>query len=187
MVLASFPYEYLCVAAQLHWKQKREKNMNTLHRVSQADILAALDNKSDTDSETTIFSLAVNGDWTGEGRIELAKPNGSSTGPFHDIISFSFKATSSFGSASFGAIDLAFAYWNVGPSGSMVSFSILTNQVEGFSLSIQLGQDAAKLEGKKFATLEVGTLTHSMDQAGDSAANRELAQQRSNGTWLRPV
>lgn len=161
--------------------------MNTLHRVSQADVLAALDNKADTESETTTFTLAVTGDWAGEGRIELAKPNGSSTGPFHDIISFSFKATSTFGSAEFGAIDLAFAYWNVGPSGSMASFSILTNQVDGFSLSIQLGQDAAKLEGKKFATLEVGTLTHSMEQAGDPATKRALALQRTNGAWLRPV
>ena len=159
--------------------------MNTLHRVSQADILAALDSrKTDPDSETTTFSLAVNGDWTGEGRIELAKPSGSSTGPFPDIISFSFKATSSFGSASFGAIDLAFAYWNIGPSGSLVSFSILTNQVEGFSLSVQLGQGAAKLEGKKFATLEIGTLTHSILLDSDPI---NLVQQRANGSWLRPV
>lgn len=160
--------------------------MNTLHRVSQADILAALDNKSEADSDSTIFSLAVTGDWTGEGRIELAAPSGSSTGPFPDIISFSFKATSSFGSASFGAIDLAFAYWNIGPSGSMVSFSLLTNSVDGFSLSIQLGQEAAKLEGRKFATLEVGTLTHSVVQNGNPDANR-AAVQRPNGPWLRPV
>lgn len=159
--------------------------MNTLHRVSQADILAALENRrSETDTETTTFSLAVNGDWTGEGRIELATPNGSSTGPFPDIISFSFKANSSFGSASFGAVDLAFAYWNVGPAGSMASFSILTNQVDGFSLSIQLGQDAAKLEGRKFATLEIGTLTHSIVQDGAPAI---LVQQRANGGWLRSV
>jgi len=159
--------------------------MNTLHRVSQADILAALDNKkTDAGSETTTFSLAVTGDWTGEGSIELAKPSGSSTGPFPDIISISFNAKSSFGSANFSAIDLAFAYWNVGSSGSMVSFSILTNQVDGFSLSIQLGQDAAKLEGKKFATLEIGTLTHSFVQDGDPAT---LVQQRANGSWLRPV
>jgi hypothetical protein len=161
--------------------------MNTLHRVSQANILAALDGKVDASTDTTSFSLAVTGDWTGEGHIEVAAPSGSSTGPFTDIISFAFKATSSFGSANFGAIDLAFAYWNVGPSGSMVSFSILTNQVEGFSLSIQLGQDAAKLEGRKFATLEVGTLTHSAMQQGDRAANRALIRQRPKGPWLRPV
>lgn len=158
--------------------------MNTLHRVSQADILAALENKYNSETETTTFSLAVNGDWTGEGRIELTKPSGSSTGPFPDIVSFSFKATSSFGSASFAAIDLAFAYWNIGPAGSMVSFSILTNQVDGFSLSVQLGQEAAKLEGRKFATLEIGTLTHSAVQNGNPPA---LVQQRANGAWLRSV
>ncbi|MBT3536350.1 MAG: hypothetical protein HN478_20890 [Rhodospirillaceae bacterium] len=165
-------------------KQNEKRKMNTLHRVRQADILAALDNKSDADAHSIIFSLAVNGDWTGEGQIELAAPSGSSTGPFHDIISFSFRANSSFGSASFGAIDLAFAYWNVGPTGSMASFSILTNQVDGFSLSVQLGQDAAKLEGRKFATLEVGTLTHSVLQDGDPIA---LGQPRANGGWLRSV
>ena len=159
--------------------------MNTLHRVSQAEILAALENRrAESESETTTISLAVNGDWTGEGNIELAMPSGSSTGPFPDIISFSFKANSSFGSASFGAIDLAFAYWNIGPAGSMVSFSILTNQVDGFSLSVQLGQDAAKLEGRKFATLEIGTLTHSIVHEGDTTT---LVQQRANGAWLRPV
>ena len=43
----------------------------------------------------------------------------------------------------------------------MISFSILTNPVVGFSLSVQLGKDAAKLEGRKIATADAGTLTHS--------------------------
>ena len=135
--------------------------MNTLHRISQADILAALDSKADGDKDSIIFNLAVTGNWSGEGRIDFTAPSGSSTGPFRDVNSFSFVAKSSFGTAEFAAIDLAFAYWNVGPSGLMVSFSILTNPVNGFSLSMQLGQEAAKLEGRKFATLESGTITHS--------------------------
>ena len=139
--------------------------MNTLHRVSQADILAALDSQTDQEKDSIIFDLAVTGNWTGAGQIEFGSPSGSSTGPFRDINSFSFVATSSFGTAEFAAIDLAFAYWNVGPSGLMVSFSILTNPVNGFSLSMQLGQESAKLEGRKFATLEAGTLTHSAAQS----------------------
>ena len=135
--------------------------MNTLHIISQAKIPSALDNRADKDKGSIIFDLAVTGNWSGEGQIDFTVPSGSSTGPIRDVNSFSFVATSSFGTAEFATIDLAFAYWIVGPSDLMISFSILTNPVNGFSLSMQLGQEAAKLEGQKFATLEAGTLTHS--------------------------
>lgn len=135
--------------------------MNTLHKVNHAQILAAFDSQSDEIKDSIAFNLAVTGGWTGKGQIDFSAPSGSSTGPFPEITAFSFRAKSIFGVAEFSAIDLAFAYWNVGPSGSLISFSILTNPVNGFCLSIQLGKDAAKLDGKKFATLEAGTLTHS--------------------------
>ena len=154
--------------------------MNTLHRISQADILAALNVQTYEEKDSIIFNLAVTGNWSGEVQIDFSTPSGSSTGPFRDINSFSFVATSSFGTAEFAAIDLAFAYWNVGPSGLMISFSILTNAVNGFSLSMKLGQEAAKLQGRKFATLEAGTLTHSL--AHPVALNQhELLERRWTG------
>ena len=107
-------------------------------------------------------TFAVTGEWSGEGGIDFGTPNGSSTARFPDINSFSFVASSSFGTTEFTTLDLSFAYWKVGPSGLMISFSILTNPVNGFSLSMQLGKEGSKLEGRKFATLESGTLTHSL-------------------------
>jgi len=157
--------------------------MNTLHKISQAEILAILENHTRGDAASFAYNLGITGDWTGEGRIELAAPSGSSTGPFRDVISFSLTATSKFGSATFAAVDLGFVYWNVGPAGSLTSFSILTNQVDGFSLSMQLGQGAARLEGKRFATLEIGTLTHS----GTLTELPDPARQRPGGPWLRTV
>ena len=138
--------------------------MNTLHKISQADMLAVLDNQAEEHKDNIIFNLAITGDWSGEGQIDFATPSGSSTGPFPDVNSFSFVATSSSGTTEFSAINLAFSYWNVGPSGLLISFSFLTNPVNGISLSMQLGKDAAKLERRKNATLEVGTLTHSSAQ-----------------------
>ena len=161
--------------------------MNTLHKISQAGILAALDSQADDDKDSIIFNLAVTGNWTGEGRIDFTAPSGSSTGPFRDINSFSFVATSSFGTAEFAAIDLAFAYWTVGPSGLMISFSILTNPVNGFSLSMQLGQEAAKLEGRKFATLEAGTLTHSSARPVAMNLHENLERRWTGAPILREV
>ena len=89
--------------------------MNTLHKISQADMLAVLDNQVDEAKDRIVFNLAVTGDWSGEGWIDFGAPSGSSTGPFPDVKSFSFVATSSFGTTEFSAINLAFAYWNVGP------------------------------------------------------------------------
>lgn len=161
--------------------------MKTLHKINQADMLAILETQTEKDKDSIVFNLAVTGNWSGDGKIDFSAPSGSSTGPFPDVNSFSFIATSSFGTTEFTAIDLAFAYWNVGPSGLMISFSILTNPVNGFSLSIQLGKDAAKLEGRKFATLDAGTLTHS--SADTAAANqREYLKRRWNGVpFLREV
>ncbi|MDA0653570.1 MAG: hypothetical protein O3C49_09880 [Proteobacteria bacterium] len=161
--------------------------MNTLHRISPAEILAALDSEAHEDKENIIFNLAVTGNWGGHGRIDFSAPSGSSTGPFREINSFSFVATSSFGTAAFAAVDLAFAYWTVGSSGLMNSFSILTNPVDGFSLSIQFGQDAAKLEGKKFRTLEAGTLTHSATQPSPKNQYEILERQWTGGPVLRQV
>jgi hypothetical protein len=161
--------------------------MNTLHKISQADMLAVLDNQADEDNDSIVFNLAVTGDWSGEGRIDFAAPSGSSTGPFLDVKSFSFVATSSFGTTEFSANNLAFAYWNVGPSGLMISFSILTNPVDGFSLSMQLGKDAAKLDGKKFATLDVGTLTHSPAQSVAIDQQENLKRICAGAPFLREV
>jgi len=83
--------------------------MNTLHKISQAGLLAAFDNQSDEVKERTIFILAVTGNWSGDGRIDYATPSGSSTGPFRDINFFSFVVISSFGTTEFTAIDLAFS------------------------------------------------------------------------------
>ena len=129
--------------------------MKTLHRVRHADILAALDKQTHANTESFLFDLAVTGAWAGEGQIDFTAPHGSSTGPFPDILSFHFTATSKFGAAEFSAIDLAFAYWSMGPTGHLTSFSILTNQVDGIALSIQLGENGAKLEGKKL-NLKIG-------------------------------
>jgi hypothetical protein len=161
--------------------------MNTLHKISQAEILAILENHSRADATSFAFNLGVTGDWTGEGKIELSAQHGSSIGPFHDIIAFSLTVTSAFGTATFGAVDLAFVYWSVGPAGSLTSFSILTNQVNGFSLSMQLGQGTARLEGKRFATLEVGTLTHSAVQSGALPDLADAARQLPGVPWLRTV
>lgn len=161
--------------------------MNTLHRISQADILAALENDTGADADSIIFDLAVTGNWNGEGTINFSAPNGSSTGPFRDVNSFSFVAESSFGTTEFTAVDLAFAYWSVGSSGLMTSFSVLTNPVNGFSLSVQLGQEAAKLEGRKFATLEAGTLTHSSANPGAVNQFEELERRFAGGSFLRQV
>ena len=161
--------------------------MNTLHKISQADILTVLDNQADEAKDNIIFSLAVTGDWSGEGQIDFAMPSGSSTGPFPEVNSFSFIATSSFGTTEFSAIDLAFAYWNVGPSGLMISFSILTNPVNGFSLSMQLGKDGAKLEGLKFATLDVGTLTHSATDPVAMNQHENLKRLWAGAPFLREV
>jgi hypothetical protein len=162
---------------------QREQKMNTLHRISQAEILAILENHARGDAASFAYNLGITGNWSGDGKIELAAPSGSSTGPFHDVISFSLTATSSFGIATFAAVDLAFVYWNIGPAGSLTSFSILTNQVNGFSVSMQLGQAAARLEGKKFATLEIGTLTHS----GALPTLPQPVQRRPATPWLRTV
>ena len=161
--------------------------MNTLHRISQTEIIAALDNDTNGEQDSVTFNLAVTGDWNGHGRIDFSAPNGSSTGPFRDINSFAFVATSSFGTTEFAAVDLAFAYWSVGPSGLMNSFSILTNPVKGFSLSMQFGQEAAKLEGKKFATVEAGTLTHSAAQAVGMNQLDILESRLTKGPFLRQV
>ncbi len=161
--------------------------MNTLHKISQGDILAVLDSQGDEDKDNIIFNLAVTGDWSGEGQIDFAMPSGSSTGPFPDVNSFSFIATSSFGTTEFSAINLAFAYWNVGPSGLMISFSILTNPVNGFSLSMQLGKDAAKLEGRKFATLDAGTLTHSSANPVAMNQHENLKRLWAGAPFLREV
>ena len=161
--------------------------MNTLHKISQADILTVLDSQGDEDKDNINFNLAVTGDWSGEGQIEFAMPSGSSTGPFPDVNSFSFIATSSFGTTEFSAINLAFAYWNVGPSGLMISFSILTNPVNGFSLSMQLGKDAAKLEGRKFATLDAGTLTHSSANPVAMNQHENLKRLWAGAPFLREV
>jgi len=161
--------------------------MNTLHRISQAAILAVLDRQTNMDKDSIMFNLAVTGIWSGEGRIEFTAPSGSSIGPFRDVTTFSFAAQSSFGTAKFTAIDLAFVYWNVGPSGLMISFSILTNPVKGFSLSMQLGQEAAKLEGRKFATLEAGTLTHSSAQPVAKNQHENLKRRWTGATILREV
>ena len=155
--------------------------MNTLHRISQAEILAVLETEANVENNSITYNLAVTGNWNGEGEIEFSAPSGSSTGPFQDISSFSFAATSSFGTANFSAVDLAFAYWNVGPSGLMTSFSILTNPINGFSLSMQLGQEGAKLEGRKFATLEAGTLTHSSADQNIASPFDELERRLSAG------
>lgn len=161
--------------------------MNTLHKINQASLLAALHHQSDKVNDRNIFNLAVTGNWSGNGRIDFATPSGASTGPFPDVNSFSFVAKSSFGITEFTAIDLAFAYWNVGPSGLMISFSILTNPVDGFSLSVQLGKEAAKLEGRKFATVDVGTLTHS--SADPVALNQQeyLERRWAGAPLLRTV
>jgi len=45
--------------------------MSTLHKVSQAGLLAALDNQSDEVKESIIFNHAVTGNWSGYGRIDL--------------------------------------------------------------------------------------------------------------------
>ena len=161
--------------------------MNTLHKISQADILTVLDSQAAEDKENIIFNLAVTGDWSGEGQIDFAMPSGSSTGPFPDVNSFSFIATSSFGTTEFSAINLAFAYWNVGPSGLMISFSILTNPVNGFSLSMQLGKNAAKLEGRKFATLDAGTLTHSSANPVAMNQHENLKRLWAGAPFLREV
>lgn len=161
--------------------------MNTLHKISQAEILALLETHARADANSYIYNLGITGDWTGEGRIELSAGQGSSTGPFRDVISFSLTATSTFGTATFAAVDLAFLYWNVGPAGSLTSFSVLTQQVNGFSLSMQLGQGAARLEGKRFATLEIGTLTHSAGLPGAVPELSGPARQRPGGPWLRTV
>ena len=161
--------------------------MNTLHRINQTEILAALDNDTNGEQDSITFNLAVTGDWNGHGLIDFSAPNGSSTGPFREVNSFSFVATSSFGTTDFSAIDLAFAYWSVGPSGLMNSFSILTNPVKGFSLSIQFGQEAAKLEGKKFATVEAGTLTHSAAQSATMTQFDFLENRLAKGPFLREV
>jgi len=151
--------------------------MNTLHIISQAKLLAALEEQDEEEKENITFNLAVNGEWNGEGHIGFGAPSGSSTGPFRDINSFSFVATSAFGTTEFTTLDLSFAYWNVGPSGLMISFSILTVPVDGFSLSMQLGKEAAKLEGRKFATVEAGTLTHS-SAVPVARAQRDYIQRR---------
>ena len=161
--------------------------MNTLHRISQAEILAALDSQTNWEKDSIIFNLAVTGTWSGEGQIDFNTPSGSSTGPFRDVNSFSFVATSSFGSAEFTALDLAFAYWNVGPSGLMISFSILTNPVNGFSLSMQLGQDASKLEERKFAIREAGTLTHSSAIQAVASQYEDLERRWNAGPILKQV
>lgn len=151
--------------------------MNTLHIINQASMLAALEAQVEEEKESIGYNLAVTGDWNGEGRIDFGAPSGSSTGPFRDINSFSFVATSTFGTTEFTTLDLSFAYWNVGSSGLMIGFSVLTVPVRGFSLSIHLGQEAAKLEGRKFATVEAGTLTHSSAQPV-ARAQRDYIKQR---------
>ena len=161
--------------------------MNTLHKISQAEILAILKNHTRANADSYTYNLGITGDWTGEGKIEFSAPQGSCTGPFHDVIAFSLTVTSTFGTATFGAIDLAFVYWNVGPQGSLTSFSILTNPVRGFCLSMQLGQNAARLESKSFATLETGTLTHSAAQQNAPPTLDDAACQPSAVPWLRTV
>ena len=161
--------------------------MDTLHRVSPADILAALDRQSHSNAESFLYDLTVSGQWTGEGQIDFATFHGSSTGPFPDILSFWFTATSKFGTAEFGAVDLAFAYWSMGPSGDLTSFSILTNQIEGIALSIQLGENAAKLEGKRFATLETGTLNHAIADTSAIPDPADPSRLWPGGPMLRSV
>lgn len=187
MVLALLGYERVRMGCTDQRTPTTRKPMNTLHRISQAEILAALDNQTGDEKESIIFNLAITGDWSGEGRIDFAAPSGSSTGPFREINSFSFVAASSFGEAEFAAIDLAFAYWSVGPSGLMVSFSILTNPVNGLSMSLQLGQEAAKLEGRKFATVEKGTLTHSAGQPLIMDQRKTLERRWTGTPILREV
>ena len=87
-----------------------EKMMNILHKISQAGLLAVLDNQSDAAKESTRFNHAVTGNWGGDGRIDFAASSESSTGPFRDVNSSSFIATSSFGTTELTAIDLAFTH-----------------------------------------------------------------------------
>ena len=161
--------------------------MYTLHRVRPADFLAALDRQSHSNTESFLYDLTVTGDWTGEGQIDFATFHGSSTGPFPDVLSFWFKAESKSGAVEFGAIDLAFAYWSMGPSGQLTSFSILTNQVEGIALSVQLGEGAAKLQGKRFSTLETGTLSHAISDTSRVPDLTDPARLWPGGPMLRSV
>ena len=173
----------------VHWVHQTNASdkMNTLHRIGQAEILTALTNHSDIDTASMAYDLSVAGDWTGSGRIEFGAPHGSSTGPFPDIFSFTFAAISDFGSAEFGAVDLAFAYWRIDPSGNIESFSVLTNQIDGFALSLQLGEDAAKLEGKKFATLQVGTLVQTTPHPVSTSAHAGAPASWPSGPWPRKI
>jgi hypothetical protein len=161
--------------------------MYTLHRVRPADFLAALDRQSHTSKESFLYDLKVAGDWTGEGQIDFTTFHGSSTGPFPDILSFWFTATSKLGIAEFGAIDLAFVYWSMGPTGQLTSFSILTNQVDGMALSIQQGENGAKLQGKRFATLDTGTLSHAIAETSAVPDLGDPARLWPGGPVLRSI
>jgi hypothetical protein len=161
--------------------------MYTLHRVRPAEFLAALDRQNHNSADSFLYDLTVAGSWTGEGQIDFAAFHGSSTGPFPDILSFWFTAKSRLGTAEFAAIDLAFAYWSMGPSGQLTSFSILTNQVEGMALSIQLGENGAKLQGKRFATLDTGTLGHAMAETSAVPDLSDPARLWPGGPMLRSI
>jgi len=146
-----------------------ENMMSTLHKISQAGLLAALDNQSDEVKESIIFNHAVTGNWGGDGRIDFAASSGSSTGPFRDVHSFSFIANSLFGATEFTAIDLAFTHWNVGPSGLIISCAILTNPVVGFSLLVHHRQFEGRVSCRRV----------------HPSPRPSAAEQRSNATPVR--
>jgi len=132
---------------------KQRKPLEYIILTGLAYNLRSSDANGDQDSIT--FNLAVTGDWNGHGRIDFSAPNGSSTGPFREVNSFSFVATSSFGTTEFAAVDLAFAYWSVGPSGLMSSFSILTNPVKGFYFRYNLVRTQRSWKGKSSLRLKL--------------------------------
>lgn len=155
--------------------------------ISQASLLTALNERAHKEKESVKFDLAVTGEWSGKGQIDFGTPKGLSTERFPDVNSFSFVATSSLGTSEFTVLDLSFACWNVGPAGLMISFSILTKPVDGFSLSMQLGKEGAKLESPKFATLEAGTLTHSCAQPVAKNQHDDLRRRWTDVPFLREV
>jgi len=59
--------------------------------------------------------------------------------------------------------------------------------VVGFSLSVQIGKDAAKLEGRKFATVDAGTLTHSSTYPVAINQHEYLERRWPGGSILRVV
>jgi len=69
----------------------------------------------------------------------------------------------------------------------IISISILTNLVFGFSLLVQLGNDAAKLEGRKFATMGASTLTHSSAHPVVINQHEYLERRWTGGPILRAV